>query len=127
MQWNDIPPREQRRAIVLQRYRIRITSGIICMVAVIPLTLWWIPAGVLAWFLGVFALGYATGWLLHDEISLGAPPAALENSERRFYELFAFLVLLAAFITTAGGMMYLLRYSAWAQEQVMSQFRQLLS
>lgn len=95
------------------------------MLTVVPLTLWFIPAGVLAWFLGVFALGLSGGWIGHDLLDADGPPFVLSNDEWLLREFLAFLAVLFTTVGTAAATFALVRHSPWAHERIMSQLRQL--
>lgn len=117
-------PRHERREIVLRRYRVRLTTGVVCIILVIPLSLWSFPLAALAAILGFCSQGLALRGLLWDDVSLGGLPFALRSGERRIRELVTVLVLLLSAVFVYSGIKLLLRNSDWAMERFMSQFEQ---
>lgn len=109
---------------MLRRYRARLVTGVVCMVACIPLTLWLIPLGALAWMVGMMSLGLAVRGLMWDDVHLGGPPMALRNRKRAGLEFLTLALALLLGFGTILGLVRLAGASAWAKERLMSQIRQ---
>jgi len=106
----------------MKRFRRRALSGAALLLAFIPVTLAFIPAGALCWILGIAFMGLAMRGL--DELYDG-PRSRISSANRTGIQ---FVTLAATALLALGSIIGLLRIQAaspWARQRILSQIQQI--